>query len=768
MKDESGQGVLPLVLILVVLGSLIIIPLLAFMSTGLKAGHMHEDKTQRYYAADAGAEDAMWQIKNNQLDILFPGYDSYDYATPYPYTLADNVSGKNVDITIENAWIPKGISAPESYQAEEIIQQANLVMVGSISGESEYQIKISYYYDEVGDPNGENLEVETIGIWLPPGCHYDDEGPCNLVDGPDTAGYAEPSVESHCSGEAVVWDFGLGVPLIDFPDFGGTGYPLTKVITFQFVPPPQAKDPVSAVSWMETDGVDDMSVSVAWDADIKVYNIVSTATTPATGKQTVVDTYITKTVPRELGTTITGDYRAVGNTLMIDQYHDYGGPRRDTLLDESDAAVSDIPSDARVDGAYLYWTAWLSGAGEQILFVDGCSDFSDWANPGSDWRISSRRFSGHHQGSEDHRYLALEDSLDMSAYSGETVTVRWDQSTSSGWYVDYNDCLKFEFSGDGGNSWGGLITAFCDGNPPYSFSYDIPDEYLTDSFKMRFYLHNFSGRSEYVYIDNICIAATQATIADTLVTFKINGQQVYLYEDGEPQQGAQEITASKWTVLDNEPGEYSYACYRDVTKLIQAFSDLGDGQNHTGNGVYTVGEVNGDTGDEWSYAAWSLIIIYSSAQTERRQLYLYDDFIYSGMDQNVDFDGDGMPGGIITHFLAPDPVEGETEAARLTCFVGEGDDYYNGDSILVNGNYLSNAASPWNDVWNSASPELTEDGIDIDTFEISWASGIIEPGDTSAQVDLPTETDSWNLVYIILCFRSEINTGGTISYLVRG
>jgi len=34
-------------------------------------------------------------------------------------------------------------------------------------------------------------------------------------------------------------------------------------------------------------------------------------------------------------------------------------------------------------------------------------------------------------------------------------------------------------------------------------------------------------------------------------------------------------------------------------------------------------------------------------------------------------------------------------------------------------------------------------------------------------VDLPTEDDGFNLVYIILSFRSEIITGGTINYLIR-
>jgi len=43
----------------VILGSLIIGPLLAFMGTGLKAGQMHESKEQGLYAADSGVEDAV-------------------------------------------------------------------------------------------------------------------------------------------------------------------------------------------------------------------------------------------------------------------------------------------------------------------------------------------------------------------------------------------------------------------------------------------------------------------------------------------------------------------------------------------------------------------------------------------------------------------------------------------------------------------------------------------------------------------------------------
>lgn len=519
---------------------------------------------------------------------------------------------------------------------------------------------------------------------------------------------------------------------------------------------------MSALSWIETSGVDE--VPFAWDADVRVYRIVSQATNAVTGKQIEVEAFITKTVPRELGTTITGDYRAVGATLMVDNHPDHGGPKRDTLLDENDAVINDIPASARVDAAYLYWSAWV--AGEQTFFLDDCHDFGYWIS-GSCWAIHFETFRSHYSsGAEQTRYMTLKNSLDLSSAPSGTQ-VKWQQRESG--TLEPDDALQFQFSGDGGITWSDMITAFSNdiGDSWLEFCYTIPDQYLTANFKIRFYLKGFSGSNEYAYIDNIGITSDQA-IADTSVIFKINGQQVYFDTDGEPKKGAQQITASKWSVLENKPGTYSYACYADVTKLVQAFSNLGDGNNPTGNAVYAVGSVRGDTGDEWSYAGWSLVIIYSSPETKRHQLYLYDTFIYSGMDQNIDFDKDGRPGGTITHFYAPDPIEGETIAARMTCFVGEGDDYYDGDSIVVNGRYLSNASSPYNDVWNSRSPGLVEDGIDIDTFEITWASEAIRPGDSSAQIDLPTRTDSWNLVYIILSFRSATTTGGTISYLIRG
>ena len=85
-KNESGQGVLAIVLILLMLGAIILTPLLVFMSTGVKAGQVYESKLQEFYAADAGVEDAIWEINNGT-----PGE---------PYFLGEEVNDRNVSVNV--------------------------------------------------------------------------------------------------------------------------------------------------------------------------------------------------------------------------------------------------------------------------------------------------------------------------------------------------------------------------------------------------------------------------------------------------------------------------------------------------------------------------------------------------------------------------------------------------------------------------------------------------------------------------------------------
>ncbi|MBT4512175.1 MAG: hypothetical protein HOC20_08210 [Chloroflexi bacterium] len=912
LKKEQNGGAMVLALVLLTIGSLMLPPLIRLVDTGFKAANVFQEKSYQKYAAGSGVDDGVWQIENGALETLFsnPNYDVYDYNTRWSYDLSEEVNGYDVNVFIENVWIPKDISPPAKDDARSIIQTGKLITTGVTPATSTYRINVTY------NPGaGEDLKVETMGIWLPYGFTYR-EGSSNLetIAFPANEYYSVPTVTPHAGGQAVVWNFD-SIDYIDLPGVDTSGSPITAEITFKFSSSREGYSP-TAISWITTSGVD--GIALSWDADTKVYEIISEA-----GDATA-ESHIVKSELRKMGSAIDGDYRAIGNSLMLDTEGDK--KIRDEVLAESDAQVSDIPADAEVELAYLYWSGWITEAGaapapvfsddcdnmsswnrsgnswqpkqgklrghangnaaskyltlktapphqvdlsgytegevtiswEQTesgrlegsgsnrdtlwfsfshddgdtwsanieaftddnpdnpfeylipqkyltsdftvrfyfdgftagneylyldniaimigtppIFEDDCQDVDNWAKTGNSWNVNNERFRGHSSGSADTKYLTLKTDptniVDLSAYSGGSVTVSWEQS--EGGRLESSDRLWFAFSGNDGSSWSSNVLAFNDDNPDSPFEYTIPNTYLTSDFTMRFYFDGFTARGEYLYLDNITMTGsteqTGTSFADTSVVFKINNKQVYLDDDGLPQQGAQEITASEWSVLENQTDEYSYACSLDVTSLLQEYSDEGDSGNHTGNGKYTVGAVNAETGSEWSYAGWSLIIIYTSPQTKGHQLYLYDDFIFSSGNENVDFDHDGEPGGAISGFIIPNPIAGETDAAKLTCFVGEGDEHYDKDYLYLNSYGLSNAQSPINNVWNGRSPGLTVDGVDIDTFNITWASNVLNPGDTSASIDLPTKIDNWNLIYIILSVRSETTTGGTLDYLLE-
>jgi hypothetical protein len=78
LKDESGQA-LAMALIMLVLGGLLVVPTLSFMTTNLNANRTVNTKTSAIYAADAGIQDALWKL-GNDIDPFPGGISSYDLA----------------------------------------------------------------------------------------------------------------------------------------------------------------------------------------------------------------------------------------------------------------------------------------------------------------------------------------------------------------------------------------------------------------------------------------------------------------------------------------------------------------------------------------------------------------------------------------------------------------------------------------------------------------------------------------------------------------
>jgi hypothetical protein len=785
-KGESGQGALAIVIILLMLGAIILTPLLVFMSTGLKAGGVYESKVQEFYAADAGIEDGLWQIKYDHLDEKFtspayPDYDPYDYTTNYSYQLSNDINNENVNVNITNVWIPSNIATPNPAVARSIIESGTLIVTGKVinfpGGARGYEIKISYSY-QGDDPNGANLHINDIGVWLSGDFHYVPYG-LGSLNNYDSS----PDSVAHCGGEAIVWD--VDTTLKDLP--GGTSYPLVKTLDFQFTGP--AGQSPNAVSWITTTGVS--AIPYSWDADSEVYNIASTA------GSTTAESYVMKSEMRKLASAISGDYVAIGATLMTSVGSPYYPYYRNRLFRESSATVQSsepedpgyIPEDTHVDAAFLYWSGWIEKApGTGLLVIWGVEDCNDFAAPimgwtaGSAWDTYNGQFRGtaYNKANPGRNLTMSSTSIDLSAYVGQTVEVSWQQSR--GGDLEDGDRLYFALSADGGSTWSADIEAFRNDISASTFHYTIPDAYLTNNFRMRFYLYGFSERSflstEYCYIDNIEISVVQPLVENAKVNrVSFNGINV----TADPDDCQVELTTDS-----GARDSWSYSCFYDVTNL-----ELGEGasvkalieeemrSSGSGSLTFTLGHVlegnsyslypSGKTSYplatpalstsmqyQWTYAGWSLIVIYSSPETKGHQLYLFDDFHYVGAHVTLDFP--------ISGFLAPNPTAG----SHLTYFVGEGDDHYTGDYIEINGDRLSGPGNPADNIFNSYSnaiPNPTfKSGIDIDTFDMS---AHIDPGDTSADVTLGTGVEIYNLVYIILSFRSEITTGGTISYLIR-
>ena len=220
-----------LTLVFLVVGALMIAPLLEFMGTGLKSGGVFERKTGELYAGDAGIEDAVWMIKYADRDdatgvfsLTSPAnYNEYDYSTAWNYDLDGTVNGKSVSVTIQNEWIPKGIDdigiIPDPEEAAGVIASKKLRVNGSLSGGSGYRIRIDYDAQP-----GEELRVQSIGIWLPEGFSYV-MGSSNLED-PYQPYHSVPTVTPYAGGEAVIWHFGAFVfgdlpPSRNYREHGG-------------------------------------------------------------------------------------------------------------------------------------------------------------------------------------------------------------------------------------------------------------------------------------------------------------------------------------------------------------------------------------------------------------------------------------------------------------------------------------------------------------------------------------------------------------------
>jgi hypothetical protein len=112
LKEQGGQ-ILPLVLVMLVLGSTIVASSLTYAATTIQVGHESLDREEQYYGAEAGAKDAIWRFKHD-------GQNTIDQigATEWIYQPSP-VNDQDIEVTasyvagVKNVW--KVVSEAHKY-----------------------------------------------------------------------------------------------------------------------------------------------------------------------------------------------------------------------------------------------------------------------------------------------------------------------------------------------------------------------------------------------------------------------------------------------------------------------------------------------------------------------------------------------------------------------------------------------------------------------------------------------------------------------------
>ncbi len=221
IREEAGL-VLPAVLAMMALGSLMIVPMLKFVSTSLNTGETVQKKVEGLYAADAGIEDALWKLKYDK-PASFPYF-------PYPYDLPVDVNGMTVSIVV---GIPDTLF-------DQPVEPGGHVDWMEVTKSVSYDGGPGIYYYTMSLTNktipASAIKIELIVIDLPPDIEYEagSTGGDLTTDDPDVNG-------NPITGITLVWEFSPPYPNLEPGPDPENGQYNTEVLTFQLSGPPDVE-----------------------------------------------------------------------------------------------------------------------------------------------------------------------------------------------------------------------------------------------------------------------------------------------------------------------------------------------------------------------------------------------------------------------------------------------------------------------------------------------------------------------------------------------
>ncbi len=204
---------MPLMLAMLMIGSLVIIPSLDYISTSINSSKRIEGKVKGLYAADAGVEDGLWRL-------------AHDPPASFPYSYQiNNINGLTVSVTMNRAESIGGEEVGGGGTHEDWLLIGRTVSYNA--GEGLY-----YYTLALTNRCEANIKLTQILIDLPRDLTY--AGPTGgdiTTAGPTTIN-GDPAY-----GITLIWDFPPPLPTIQPGSNPGMGQFNTDYHTFRLSGP---------------------------------------------------------------------------------------------------------------------------------------------------------------------------------------------------------------------------------------------------------------------------------------------------------------------------------------------------------------------------------------------------------------------------------------------------------------------------------------------------------------------------------------------------
>jgi len=254
-KGEKGQA-LPIVLILLVVGGLLVTPSLNYAATSLNAGRIVKQNVRGIYAADAGVEHVLWQIRNgieppeeqqlpenvNQMQVAIETDDMGDYVLYYGELVSTGHHYHYLAVDGEAVW-------DEEEQAYE------------------YTITVTWQAEQ-GEPK---IHLNEVGVRLPVDFSYQSGSADSFGD---NLSREEPEDTLDGAGAYMLnWKLPSN-PYVWDPE------PIRRTQTFYVT---GMGEPEGDYAWVVAGRTD---VDIVSEATGKLYRITATATRPGDGEPT--------------------------------------------------------------------------------------------------------------------------------------------------------------------------------------------------------------------------------------------------------------------------------------------------------------------------------------------------------------------------------------------------------------------------------------------------------------------------------------------------